>query len=89
MCKADLNFSLYILAITVMFGQTVYSVIENTGPAQLVLALSNPSSTDITVQVTNTDGSAAGEYIHNYVLTRPVIINCIHCDMKITKFVLS
>ena len=44
-----------------MFSQTTYSVDEDDGPAQPVLVLSNPSSTDITVQVTNTDGSATGE----------------------------
>ena len=40
----------------------MYSVDEDAGAAQPVLVLSNPSSTDITVQVTNTDGSATGEY---------------------------
>ena len=45
-----------------MFSQTMYSVIENAGPARPQLFLSNPSSSDITVQVTNTDGSATGEY---------------------------
>jgi len=50
------------IAITVMFNQSMYSVIENAGPARPTLVLSNPSSTDITVQVTNTDGSATGEY---------------------------
>ena len=50
------------LAITVMFNQSMYSVNEDAGPAQPVLVISNPSSTDITVQVTNTDGSATGEY---------------------------
>ena len=44
-----------------MFSQTMYSVDEDDGPAQPVLVLSGPSSTDITVQVTNTDGSATGE----------------------------
>ena len=39
-----------------------YVVDEDDGPAQPVLVLSNPSSTDITVQVFNTDGSATGEY---------------------------
>ena len=50
------------LAITVMFSETTYSVGENDGPAQPVLVLSNPSSIEFTVQVTNTDGSATGEY---------------------------
>ena len=45
-----------------MFSQTMYSVNEGAGPARLQLVLSNPSSTDITVQVTNTDGTATGEY---------------------------
>ena len=43
-----------------MFGQSRYSVNEHDEPAQAVLVLSNPSSTDFTVQVTNTDGSANG-----------------------------
>ena len=46
----------------VMFNQTVYSVIESTGPAQPVLVLSNPSSIAFDVTVTSTDGSATGEY---------------------------
>ena len=45
-----------------MFNQSMYSVNEDAGPAQPALVISNPSSTDITVQVTNTDGSATGEY---------------------------
>ena len=45
-----------------MFNQSMYSVNEDNGPAQPVLVLSGPSSTDITVQVFNTDRSATGEY---------------------------
>ena len=44
------------------FNQSTYSVNEDAGQAQPVLVISNPSSTDITVQVTVTDGSATGEY---------------------------
>ena len=44
------------------FEQPRYSVDEDDGPAQPALILSNPSSTDITVQVTSTDGSATGKY---------------------------
>ena len=50
-----------LLVITVMFSQSAYTVNENDEPAQAVLSLSNPSSTDITVEVYNTDGSATGE----------------------------
>ena len=45
-----------------MFSQSVYSVDEDTGVIESILVLSNPSSTDITVEVFNTDGSATGEY---------------------------
>ena len=45
-----------------MFSEIIYSVNENAGPAQPVLVLSNPSSSNITVEVLTTDGSATGEY---------------------------
>ena len=45
-----------------MFSETMYSVNEGDGSAVIGLVLSGPSSTDTTVQVTNTDGSATGEY---------------------------
>ena len=54
--------SLFVLATIVMFNQSMYNVDEDTGPAQLILVLSNPSSSDITVQVITEDGSATGEY---------------------------
>ena len=44
-----------------MFEQPTYSVDEDAGPVQPVLVFSNPSSMNITVQVTNIDGSATGE----------------------------
>ena len=44
------------------FSQTTYSVDENDGPAQPTLVLDNPSSTDITIEVTSGGGSAIGEY---------------------------
>ena len=51
----------FLIDITILFSQSMYSVNETDGPAQPVLTLSNPSSTDITVQVYNTGGSATGE----------------------------
>ena len=45
-----------------MFNQSMYSVIEGAGPARSVLALSNPSSFESTVEVFHTDGTALGEY---------------------------
>ena len=50
------------LAITVRFSETTYSVDENAGPARPELVLSNPSTTDITVEVFNTNGTAFGKY---------------------------
>ena len=50
------------LGITVRFSPSTYSVNEGAGAAQPVLVLSNPSSTDITVVVYNTNGTAFGEY---------------------------
>ena len=47
--------------ITVRFDQSTYIVDEDEGPAQPVLVLSNPSSTDITVVVNVTGGSANGK----------------------------
>ena len=45
-----------------MFRQSTFSVNEGAGRAQLVLVLSNPSSSDITITVVNTDVTAYGEY---------------------------
>ena len=44
-----------------MFNQSEYIVNEDAGSAQLVLVISNPLSTNITVQVTSTDIFAIGE----------------------------
>ena len=48
-------------AITVNFSQATYSFNEDAGSAQLGLVLSNPSSTDITVQVRDNENTATGE----------------------------
>ncbi|XP_065894203.1 uncharacterized protein [Dysidea avara] len=47
-------------AVSVSFNQSTYTVNEDEGPAQPVLVLSNPSSSDITVVVISSDGSATG-----------------------------
>ena len=46
----------------IRFKQSAYGVDEDNGPAQPILVLSNPLSTDIIVQVNATDGSATGQY---------------------------
>ena len=55
---------LIIVAVTVSFSQSTYSINEDVGSIQLTLVLSNPSSTDITVQVVDDDNTATGEYRH-------------------------
>ena len=44
------------------FSQPTYSINEDRGPVQPVLVLSNPSSTDITVEVFSTNITAIGMY---------------------------
>ena len=46
---------------TVSFNQSAYSINEGHGPVQPVLVLSNPSSFDIAVQVTDTNNTAKGK----------------------------
>ena len=53
---------MFYTVITVMLTEMMYSVDEDDGSVQIGLVLSNTSSTDVTVQVSNTDGSATGEY---------------------------
>ena len=51
------------LVLTVSFGQGMYTINENAGVVQVLLILSNPSSTDVNVQVSNTNVTANGKYI--------------------------
>ena len=48
----------YLLATTVSFKQRVYNVSEIDGLAQPTLVLSNPSSTDIIIQVKDKGNNA-------------------------------
>ena len=52
--------SVYHTAATVSFNQSMYTINESEGPVQPVLVLSNPSSTDVPVQVTDGRGTATG-----------------------------
>ena len=54
---------LYLIAPNVSFEQQVYYANEVDGKVEPVLVLSNPSSSAITVQVSNTDGSATGKQL--------------------------
>ena len=50
-----------LVAIDVSFRELMYSLNETLRHVQPVLVLSNPSSTDITVQVTDNNDTATGE----------------------------
>ena len=52
---------MFTIVPTVNFNQSTYNVDEDDGLAQPVLVLSNLSSTDITISVFSTDGSATGK----------------------------
>ena len=55
------NIPCLLPAITVNFSQSTYSVTEDARSVQLGLILSNPSSTDITVQVRDNQDTATSE----------------------------
>ena len=59
----------YLTAVTVSFDQLSYRVNEHSGLSQHVLVLSNPSSTDITVQVRDSSSTALSKKtgIINYI----------------------
>jgi len=54
-------FYLVLFCLEISFNQSTYIVDEDDGPAQPVLVLSNPSSTDITVQVRSRARNAASK----------------------------
>ena len=49
------------IVATVKFTKSKIKADEDDGPVQPVLVLSNPSSTDITVQITDTQNTAFSE----------------------------
>jgi len=57
-----INDLFYPIVVTCIFDQSLYDVDEDDGQVQPIIVCDNPSSTDITFEVTNTDGSATGEY---------------------------
>ena len=50
------------LDATVRFSQSTYNIIEGARTTQPTLVLSNPSSTDTTVVVYSSSGTAFGKY---------------------------
>ena len=66
-----------ITATSVNFEQSTYSVYEDSGLVELVLVLSNPSSTDLTIGVKMFDQQTptSGMYIATYTLKHWTISN--------------
>ena len=52
----------HVVAASIKFEQSSYSVNEGNGPVQPVLILTNPSSTSITVNILSFNGTATGMY---------------------------
>ena len=89
--------TLYFLAITVSFNQTVYSVTEHNGSVQAMLVLSSPSPCHITVHVKVEDITAISKLrikrnlcrivstytnFSKYVATYILFITiCYHCNV--------
>ena len=74
--------TLIFVAITISFNQLTYYVNENNETVELMATLSNPSTTDITVQIISNDITAMSKftyvcivlphltkYIHKYIST--------------------
>ena len=56
----------FLVAITIGFDQLIYFVNEDNGTVELMAILSNPSTTDITVQIISSDVTAISKYTHYY-----------------------
>ena len=57
------SYIIIFFVATINFSQSLYSVVENSGEVEIFMVLSNPSPTDITIQILNTEGSATGKKI--------------------------
>ena len=54
------------IAITISFDRFKYFLNENNGSVELKAVLSNPSATEITVQIIINDGTAISKYAHTH-----------------------
>ena len=87
----SITISHYFIDIILRFNQTTYRINENDGPFQPVLVLSNPSLTDITIQVIDSEVFATsnftggGDYIPGpYNVTIPAGHTSVLFDIQIT-----
>ena len=54
------NISICFAVVVINFNQSMYTVTEDNGPAQIVLTLSNPSMFDITIRIIDFNDSLSG-----------------------------
>ena len=74
LCRHKSYFTVFLyLDTTVEFSNSIYSVDEDSGSARLLLLLSNPPSTNITIEVFNTNITALGK-LSNIIYT--IILFC-------------
>lgn len=73
------------LVIVVNFGLSTYIADESSKNVEVDIRFSNPSSTDITVQVTNRDISANSRGMYNYVC---IYLNFIGWNSILQKYIL-
>ena len=91
MCVHNYVYIYSFTDIILRFNQTTYRMNENDGSFQPVLVLSNPSLTDITIQVTDSEVSAissligGGDYASGpYSVTIPAGHTSVSFDISIT-----
>ena len=60
-CLTVMSTISYLLVATISFDQLSYKVSEKDGEVQVMLVLSNPSSTNITIEIVNMNINAMGE----------------------------
>lgn len=56
-----------LVAITIEFTKSIHIVNESTGFLQLGIVFSNPSATNITLNVTDIENTASSKLAHMYV----------------------
>ena len=67
------------IASTISFNQSTYHVNENDMTVEIAAILSNPSSTDITVEVGSNDDTANSEFTISYVVNTSQHITPLLC----------
>ena len=76
----------FLAAITISFNELIYFVNESNETVELLVILSNPSATDITVQIMSSDVTAISKYAHNHNLLHMNI--CIYIYIYIYIYII-